>query len=369
MGNALNNQILATGTNWLWGLGILVGAVLIGLLVSALFNRVANRVLRRRSEHLPLGGELLRRLPAPFRLFVPLVFVYATLPLVRPRLGADAGAILDGALHVMIVVSLAWLVIAVLFAGEEAVVTHYTIDTPNNLKARRIVTQVRILRRIATTVVVVVAVGLAFLQYETFRELGTGILASAGIIGIVVGIAAQRTLADLIAGIQIALTQPIRVDDIVIVEGEFGWVEEITLTYVVVRVWDRRRVVMPITHFIEKPFQNWTRTSTDLIGSVFLHVDYRAPVEDVRIELQRVVEASDYWDGDVCALQVTDTSERSIELRAIASAENAPQLWELRCEIRESLISYLRDHHPDALPVVRARVEAEESSTESQRPN
>lgn len=159
-----------------------------------------------------------------------------------------------------------------------------------------------------------------------------------------------------IAGIQIALPQPIRVDDVVIVEGEFGWIEEITLTYVVVRVWDRRRVVLPITHFVEKPFQNWTRTSANLIGSVFLHVDYRTPVGAVRDELQRIVEASDYWYGDACALHVTNATERTVELRAIASATDAPTLWELRCEIREKLIAYLRDEPPDALPVVRARL-------------
>lgn len=211
-------------------------------------------------------------------------------------------------------------------AGEAAISEHYSLDVPDNIKARKIVTQVRILRRIASTVVVVLAVGLVLLQCEPFRELGTGTLASAGIVGIVIGVAAQNTLSDLIAGIQIALTQPIRVDDVVIVEGEVGWIEEITLTYVVVRVWDRRRIVMPIAHFVEKPFRNWTRTSADLIGSVFLHVGYRTPVPDLRDRLHQIVADSEHWDGDVCALHVTDATERSVQLRPLASATNAPQL-------------------------------------------
>jgi small-conductance mechanosensitive channel len=288
---------------------------------------------------------------------VPVVFATAVLPGVRTALPAEAAVALDGGLFVGLIGAATWLLVAVLLAAEEAVAAYYTVDTPDNLRARKIVTQVRILRRIATAILIVLAVGLVLLQYEPFRELGTGILASAGIVGIVVGIAAQRTLADLIAGIQIALTQPIRVDDVVIVEGEFGWVEEITLTYVVVRVWDRRRIVMPITHFIEKPFQNWTRTSADLIGSVFLPLDYTVPVEALRDELQRIVAASEHWDGDVVGLQMTDASERTVTLRVIASAKDAPTLWNLRCEIREALVAYLRDHHPEALPTIRAQMQ------------
>lgn len=195
------------------------------------------------------------------------------------------------------------------------------------------------------------------LQYEPFREIGAGLLASAGVFGIIFGIAAQRTLGNLVAGIQIAFTQPIRVDDVVIVEGEFGWVEEITLTYVVVRVWDKRRIVMPITHFVEQPFQNWTRTSADLLGTVFLYVDHTTPVEAVREKLQEVVEGSEYWDGETCRLHVTNTSERTVELRCTAGASSAPDLWELRCLIREEMVAFLQDAYPDALPTVRAEIQ------------
>ena len=351
-------QLAESGPAWLWGVGALLGAAVVGLLVHALLMRLIRRLLRGADEARPLRDALLRRLPGPLRLLAPTVLVYAAVPGMRAAVPAAVAAGIEGALYVVLVGAGTWLVVAVLLAAEEAVSAHYTTDSPDNLRARRIVTQVRILRRIVSTIIVVLAVGLVLLQYEPFRELGTGILASAGIVGIVVGVAAQNTLSDLIAGIQIALTQPIRVDDVVIVEGEFGWVEEITLTYVVVRVWDRRRIVMPITHFVEKPFQNWTRTSADLIGSVFLYLDYTAPVEALRDELQRIVAASEHWDGDVVGLQMTDASERTVTLRVIASARDAPTLWNLRCEIRENLVAYLRRHHPEALPTIRAQMQA-----------
>jgi len=291
------------------------------------------------------------------RVLLPLIAVSVVRPFVQARLAETASAYLAGLLHIALVVGVTWLVLALLFAVEQAITERYTLEVPDNLKARKIVTQARILRRIATTVVGILALGAVLLEYEPFWELGTGILASAGVFGIIFGIAAQQTLGNLIAGIQIAFTQPIRVDDVVIVEGEFGWIEEITLTYVVVRVWDRRRIVLPITHFVNQPFQNWTRTSSDLIGAVYLYVDYTVSVEDVREKLQEIVADSEKWDEDVCALQVTDASERTVTLRALASAGSAPDLWDLRCEIRENLIAYLREEHPDALPAVRTRVQ------------
>jgi small-conductance mechanosensitive channel len=191
------------------------------------------------------------------------------------------------------------------------------------------------------------------MTFDQVRQLGTTILASAGIIGIVVGMAAQRTIGSFIAGLQIALTQPIRVDDVVIVENEWGRIEEITLTYVVVKIWDLRRLVVPITYFIEKPFQNWTRVTADILGTVYLYVDYTVPVESVREELQRILKASELWDGKVCVLQVTNTSERAVELRALMSAEDASTAWSLRCEVREKLITFVKENYPQALPKLR----------------
>ncbi len=344
---------------------VLLGATVLGGLIYAGLHRFLRAVTRETEWRLPLRGAFLRRIRWPLRILVPVLCVYAALPTVRASMTDSVALVLDSGLRILVIVGVAWGLVAILYAVEEAVSERYKTDVPDNLEARKIVTQTRILRRIAATAIIVIAAGVVLMQYEPFRELGTGLLASAGIVGIVVGVAAQRTLGDLIAGIQIALTQPIRVDDVVIVEGEFGWVEEITLTYVVVRVWDRRRIVLPITHFVEKPFQNWTRTSSDLIGTVFLYLDYSVPVQDLREELQRIVEASEHWDGDVAGLQVTETSERTVTLRAIASAKDAPTLWNLRCEIREKLVAYVREHYPEALPTLRARLGAPGTDTPS----
>jgi small-conductance mechanosensitive channel len=189
--------------------------------------------------------------------------------------------------------------------------------------------------------------------FESARRFGASILASAGIAGVILGFAAQRSLASLLAGFQIALTQPIRVDDVAIVEGEFGRIEEITLTYVVVRLWDLRRLVVPISYFIEQPFQNWTRASADLLGAVFLHVDYSVPVDSLRTELTRILKESEHWDGKVNTLQVTDAKEHTLVIRAVASAADASLAWSLRCEVREKLVSYLQREHPHSLPRIR----------------
>jgi small-conductance mechanosensitive channel len=194
------------------------------------------------------------------------------------------------------------------------------------------------------------------MTFPKVKQLGTAILASAGIIGIVVGMAAQRTIGAFIAGLQIAFTQPIRVDDVVIVENEWGRIEEITLTYVVVRIWDLRRLIVPVTYFIEKPFQNWTRVTADILGTVFLYVDYTVPIDSIREELHRVLKESQLWDGKVCVLQVTNTSERTVELRALMSAADASVAWSLRCEVREKLIDFIKTKYPQALPRLRAEL-------------
>ncbi|NBC86039.1 MAG: mechanosensitive ion channel [Bacteroidetes bacterium] len=336
--------------------GVLILTVAVGYAAYYAIHRLVRMITRRMNIQLPLRGALLRRTRGPLRLMVPVLSLFAVLPSVRDGLG-EAAPWVAGGMQIVFVAAVTWLVVALLLAGEEAIAERYATDAPDNLKARKIVTQTRILRRIVSTAVVVIAGAIILLQYEPFRELGAGILASAGVFGIIFGISAQRTLGNVVAGIQIAFTQPIRVDDVVIVENEFGWVEEITLTYVVVRVWDKRRIVMPITHFVEQPFQNWTRTSSDLLGTVFLYVDHTTPIDAVREKLQHVVEQSEYWDGEVCKLHVTNTTERTVELRCTASAKSAPDLWELRCGVREQMVAFLQTEYPDALPAVRTRIQ------------
>jgi small-conductance mechanosensitive channel len=228
------------------------------------------------------------------------------------------------------------------------------LDLPDNLSARRIYTQVSVIRKIIITAVVIIATGSVLMLFDPVRQFGTSILASAGIAGIVIGFAAQRTLGNVLAGIQIALTQPLLIDDIVVVEGEFGQIEEITLTYVTVRTWDLRRMILPITYFVEKPFQNWSRVSTDLLGAIVLYLDYQAPIGELRKELKRRVENNPKWDRKVCGLQVTDTKQSTIEVRALVSAADPGKLSDLRCEVREGLIEFLCRNYPESLPRQRS---------------
>jgi small-conductance mechanosensitive channel len=353
---AAMDMLLADAESWLRALIILGGAIVAGLIVHAVLFRVARTIVRRIPTVLVFDGAVLERARGPLRLILPLVAVYIALPFVEGALSADLQTLMEGLLHGATVLAIAWLLVALVMMAEDIIEQRYSMDEADNLQARKITTQVRILRRIAIIVIGVLSLGAILMQYEPFRELGTGILASAGIIGIVIGVAAQRTLGNLIAGIQIAFTQPIRVDDVVIAEGDFGWVEEITLTYVVVRVWDQRRIVVPITQFVEQPFQNWTRTSSELLGTVFLYVDHTVPFDDIRKALGEIVEASEYYDGRVWRLHVTDTSEKTVELRALMSAASAPDLWELRCAVREQLIAHVQERFPDALPRVRAEL-------------
>jgi small-conductance mechanosensitive channel len=213
------------------------------------------------------------------------------------------------------------------------------------------------LRKVVIFIVAVLTLGIVLMTFDKVRQLGTSILASAGIAGIVIGFAAQRSIANLLAGLQLAFTGPINIDDVVIVEGEWGRIEEMTLTYVVVRIWDLRRLILPITYFIEKPFQNWTRVSADILGTVYLYVDYTVPVQAIREELERLLKNSEKWDGKVCSLQITDSKEQVVELRALMSAADASKAWELRCLIREQLISFVQKNYPESLPRMRAEIQ------------
>lgn len=237
--------------------------------------------------------------------------------------------------------------------------TKFRTDVPDNLEARAVETQVQVLRRVVVVLVSIVAIGAGLMTFPTIRQIGTSLLASAGLAGLIVGMAMRPTLANLLAGVQIALTQPIRLQDAVVVEGEWGWIEEITTTYVVVKIWDLRRLVLPLTYFVEKPFQNWTRTTARLLASVYLYVDYSVSVEELRAELRRILESTDLWMGQVCSLQVTDAREQTVELRALADARDSDAAWDLRCLIREKLLAYLQQRSPGALPRARVVLEPE----------
>ena len=334
----------------------LAGAVLMGLALHWLLFRVVRRLTSDLPEVLVFQGALLRRIRRPLALLLPLIIVRLCLPLIVVPLPEAVEAVVGSLLYMGVVIAVAWLLIGAVHALEDLLVQRSDLKADDNLHARKMLTQAKILKRIAVVAIGVLALAAVLMHYEAFRELGTGLLASAGVAGLVVGLAAQRTLGNLLAGIQLAISQPIRVDDIVIVEGEFGWVEEITLTYVVVRVWDLRRIVVPISDFIEKPFQNWTRTSSELLGTVFLYLDYTVPVEALRAEHQRVLEASEEWDEQAAVVQVTDATERTVQVRFLQSARSAPKLFSLRCHVREQMIAFLQREYPGALPRVRAEM-------------
>lgn len=289
-----------------------------------------------------------------------LLLVLLALRVVAPFLALSPGWMdaVARALTVGVIVSGAWLVIGLTEVAEVAIEARFPADVPDNLRARRVRTKVKLLKRIAAVVTSVIALALILVTFPQVRRLGLSLFASAGVAGLVVGIAAQPTLSNLVAGLQVALTEPIRIDDVVIVEGEWGWIEEIGMTYVVVRIWDLRRLVVPLRHFIEHPFENWTRTTAEILGTVVLHVDYRTPMDPLREELHRILQGAEQWDGEVWNLQVVDVSERTVKVRALMSAASSGAAWELRCLVREKLIDYLRREHPDCLPRVRGEMEA-----------
>lgn len=343
------------------------GAAALGLLAHALFYSLYARVGDRFPRLLFLDGALLRQTRAPARLLFPLLAMGAVFPQVEHGIADGAERLLRLLFAPLVILAVAWLLIRLTVVVDYLLTRAHDVGVEDNLRARAVRTRMGILRRVLTIGIVVLALSALMLQYQGLRSFGTGLLASAGVLSLVIGIAAQRPLSNLLAGIQIAWTQPIRVHDAVFLEDEWGWIEEITLTYVVVQLWDHRRLVLPIGYFLEHPFQNWTRRSASLIGSVFLYADYSVPVEAVRAEALRICEGSDLWDGRTCVVQVTELSERSAQVRILVSARNAARTFDLRCEVREGLMKFLQQHHPQALPLSRITLQGGASAPQTER--
>ncbi len=257
---------------------------------------------------------------------------------------------------ILFIFSFTWFIIVALRIGKNQFLKQFDVSTENNLRARKFYTQFNIIERIAIFVVVLFALGIALLTFDGVEEIGVSILTSAGIAGIILGLSAQKVFGTIFAGIQIAIAQPIRIDDVVIVEGEWGKIEEIKLTYVVVKIWDKRRLVLPSTYFIEKPFQNWTRNSSDILGTVFIYTDFDLPIDKLREELTRLLNATELWDREVNVIQVTDLTENTMELRALMSAKDAPTAWDLRVYAREHLLKFIQENYPDSLPRTRINI-------------
>lgn len=332
--------------------GTLIGAIIAALIV----HRIVFGVLRRRAAepgHV-VAASLVMHARRPSTWVLPLIALMIAVPLVS--LPNSVKRPLEHVLGLGIIAVIAWACILFTEVFADIVIARYPINMKDNLAERRIQTQVKVFRRIVTVVIVVVAGGIMLLTVPGVHAVGTSVLASAGLAGLVIGMAAKPTLGNLVAGVQIALTQPIRIEDAVIVEGQWGWIEEITTTYVVVRIWNWQRMVLPLTYFVETPFQNWTRNTASIIGQVHFFVDYTAPIDELRKELDRLVHSTDKWLGQVCVLQVTHATPETIELRALADAVDAGTAWDLRCYLRENLIKFLQQNYPECLPKTRAEL-------------
>jgi small-conductance mechanosensitive channel len=330
---------------WAQSLLLAVLALAVALGVHAIGVLVVRRVFTRKDD---FWRALVLRTQGPGRLTLITIALSAAVqvaPLTHPQANLAHHALL-----VCLIVLLGWISLVALDIGAALYMRGYRTDVEDNLLARKHLTQVRILRQAAAVLVALVTAGFALTTIGAVRQWGVSLLAAGGAAGIVVGLALQPLLTNLIAGIQIAITQPIRLEDAVIVEGEWGWIEEITVAFVVVRLWDWRRMVLPLSYFIQHPFQNWTRESSALIGTVMLYVDFAAPVRVMRDKLEAIAKASKLWDGKVVNLAVTDLRERTMEVRCLVSARNASQTFDLRCEVREKMMAFLAAEHSDALP-------------------
>ena len=338
---------------WLWAVAVLAAAWIAGLVAHAIIFWILGRLARRPGR--VLEASLNRHARRPSRWLLPVVAMLLALP-AAPMSDLVRGG-LQHLFSLVLIAGGAWCIMLAVAVFSDLIAARYRVDVADNLAARRIATQVQVMRRVVGVIVAILALSLMLLTFPGAQAIGTSMLASAGLAGLVVGMAMRPTLSNLVAGIQIALTQPMRLEDAVIVENEWGWIEEITSTYVVVRLWDWRRMVLPLTYFIEHPFQNWTRSSSQLIGTVFLMLDFRTPLAPLREELQRLCEASPQWDRRVCVMQVTDANEQAMQIRMLVSSTDSGRNFDLRCQVREGLICYVQTHYPEALPRWRGELD------------
>ncbi len=327
-------------------------AVVVAAAASIVFTEAVHLTVKRLGRRSPLLADLARTAHRPFQVTV---LVYAIQQALRS--GVDDFAGRGAVLHLLvlgIIAAAAWLVGALLLVSEDLALARWRTDVPDNLRARRVRTQVVMLRRVTVAAIVVVTLGVMLMTFDGVRALGASLLASAGVVSVIVAVAAQSTLGNVIAGLQLAFSDAVRVDDVVVVENEWGRIEELTLTYVAVQIWDDRRLILPTSYFTTKPFQTWTRTGSAVLGTAELDVDWSVPVEDLRTELRTVCEGSELWDGRVCVLQVTEAIGGMVRLRALVSAQDAGALWDLRCLVRERLVAWVWEHNRGILPRLRA---------------
>ncbi|QJD97884.1 mechanosensitive ion channel [Mucilaginibacter robiniae] len=352
--------------SWLWNISIVVITIIIGLVIKFIVTRLFKYYARQEGDY-SLFRSMVFHLGVPLSYFIPLVMLNLAIPLLR--LQASFHRPLEHIFGIALSLSFASVLISAIKVFEDYVYHVYSLDKTDNLKERKVRTQLQFIRKLLIAVIIFVTIALILLSFKSLREIGTGLLTGVGVGGIIIGFAAQNSLGNLLAGFQIAFTQPIRIDDVLVAEGEWGRVEDITLTYVVMRLWDQRRLILPINYFIQKPFQNWTRISAEIVGSVFLYLDYNTPVNDLRLEFERLMQATPLWDQRVKALQITDSKEHTIEIRMLVSARNSSEAFDLRCYIRENMVNYVQRNHPNSLPKFRTEISGFVSQTKPDIPN
>jgi small-conductance mechanosensitive channel len=335
---------------------VLISAA-VAVALALVVHRVGAAVIRRVTRNLPISSAVARRSWRPSRFALPLIALQAVW-----QAAPDALPLISQVRHgnaLLLLATLTWLALRAIDGVAQGVVGQHSVAVEDNLNARRIHTQTRLLARTAGFMVLVAGLSMMLMTFPGARQLGASLLASAGVIGIVAGIAARPVFSNLIAGLQLALAQPLRIDDVLIVQGEWGRVEEITGTYVVLKIWDERRLIIPLQWFIENPFQNWTRSNAQIIGTVFVWVDYRMPLEPLRQAARSACEAAPEWDKRLCLLQVVEAGERSMQLRVLVTSGNSSLNWDLRCKVREALVDFMQREYPQYLPLMRAEVTRE----------
>ena len=340
--------------NYLYNTVLAVGSIVIGMLISFI-----GRKLFMFFSRIWLNfyiTSIIKHLQGPINVFLPLLLLNAALNFMR--IDKRWLVSFDKLLEITLTILVSLILIRIIKVFEDYFYYKYDLNKVDNLKERKVRTQLQFIRKFAVSLIVVVTAAIVLLSFESMRKIGAGLLTGVGIGGIIIGFAAQKSLGNLLAGFQIAFTQPIRIDDVVIVEGEWGRIEEITLTYVVVSIWDQRRLILPITYFIEKPFQNWTRVSAQLLGTVFLYLDYTVPVPVLRDELTKILQTHELWDQRVNVVQVTDNKADHIEVRFLMSARTSGEAFDLRCFVREHMITFIRENYPESLPKTRIELQS-----------
>ncbi|PRD56619.1 mechanosensitive ion channel family protein [Sphingobacterium gobiense] len=335
---------------WLWNISLILFSILTGIIIKIILVPLVRREAIAQASY-SLFRSFIRHFNKILGVFIPLIVFSSLLPFTR--FNPSTLSVVSKTVEILLISCFAILLVRTVRVFEDYLYHRFDVNKENNLRERKIRTQIVFIRKLIITIIVIVSIAIILLSFESMQKIGAGLLTGVGVGGIIIGFAAQKSLGNLLAGFQIAFTQPLRMDDVVIVEGEWGRVEEINLTYVVVNIWDKRRLVLPINYFIEKPFQNWTRTTAEILGTVFIYTDFTIPIQQLRDKLTELLKGHPLWDGKVNVLQVTDFKERTMEIRCLMSCRNSGHAFDLRCYVREQMIQYIQSNFPESLAKTR----------------